>query len=260
MHRQNFDTTSGNSYPLTTDRMAELQDDLQVPLKVLAAMLPEGGTAAVDCILTGCAVAGAAGYALVTLGGVREVIEVRSGTGSYLSLTTVNQTATNAQNNTVTVRVKRYLDWTSNSNGINWANLPRMRVRLAKQDDSAATYCTGGLWWHVPTNGSRLRVQRTGGRVHLQGSVKYGLQLAGAQQVIYTGSWTSIAETNALTKRPVDDIPVLPTGYRPDGDIIVPIRYNGNPSFAVIDSDGQLLLSQEHELGDTLEIDTWLEI
>ena len=52
----------------------------------------------------------------------------------------------------------------------------------------------------------------------------------------------------------------LPLGYRPDGDVAVPIRYNGKATTAVLTSNGQLLLGRDTEMGDTLKIDTYIEI
>jgi hypothetical protein len=49
-------------------------------------------------------------------------------------------------------------------------------------------------------------------------------------------------------------------GYRPDGDVAVPIRYNGKATTAVLTSNGQLLLGCDTEMGDTLKIDTYIEI
>ena len=259
MNRQNFDTSSVGNYPLTIDRMAEAQGDWLAPMGMLAKVLPAG-----NCIIAGCESKGAAGWVrMMNENSQPEVFEVRSGSSSasYLKLTQQDVTAENSDGDTVIVRRERYLTWAANGSGTYcvWADLPRIRVRLAKQDDSTVSYLNGGLWWHVPTTGSALCVQRTGGRVHLQGSVKYGLQLAPAV-VTYTGRWEELATEHSVTKTLRDDVPVLPQGYRPDGDILIPVRYNGAASFAVIDSDGQLMLPQEHELGDTLEIDTWIEI
>lgn len=247
---------------MSIDRMAEAQDDWQAALKVLAKVQPSG-----NCILAGCESNGAAGWVRMrNENGQPEVFEVKAGDGAaeYLKLVEDVVTAENSDGETVTVRVERHLEWVVNAPATGkyctWAGLPRMLAKMAKQDDAVASYCSGGLWWHVPTNGTRLNVQRIGGRTHLQGSVKYGLLLTAVGVVTYTGRWASLAADNNITKTQRDDIPVLPTGYHPDGDIMIPIKYNGTPGFAVVDSDGRILISQEPELGDTLEINTWLDV
>ena len=134
-------------------------------------------------------------------------------------------------------------------------------MNVAPQDDTGYKLCTGGLWWHTPTGGTSLRVQRTGGRVHLWGSVKYGLLLntVGAS-TIYTGHANEVATENGMVRTTVSTVPVLPEGYRPTGQLLVPMLYNGVASYAVIDSDGQLLIGQDPELGDTMQIDTWIDV
>ena len=151
MNRQNFDTTSVTNYPLTIDRMSEMQGDLQTPMEILAGMLPEG-----NCILAGCASKGAAGWVrMLNEINQYEVFEVRSGDASYsyLKLMQTSATAENSNGNTVTVRTERYLVWSLNATGTycTWADLPRMRVRLAAQDDSGWTEASGGIRWFAGT-------------------------------------------------------------------------------------------------------------
>lgn len=264
MNRQNFDTESVDNYPLTIDRMAEAQSDWQVPMRILAAMLPEG-----NCVLAGCEEAGAAGWVrLMNEQGLPEVLEVAAGDSlsNYLQLEVPPAvTAENSDGETVVVRQERRARWVTvgeeqspAANCVEYATLPRMRVRLTPQDDAGYTVCTGGLWWHTPANGTSLRVQRSGGKVRLWGSVKYGLLLGGA--TIYTGSVGEVTLANDITKTKLSTVPVLPEGYRPTGSILVPVLYNGVANYAVIDSEGQLLVNVEPELGDTLEIDTWIDV
>lgn len=266
MNRQNFDTESVGNYPLTIDRMAEAQSDWQVPMRILAAMLPEG-----NCILAGCENAGEAGWVrLMNEQGLPEVLEVAAGDSlsNYLQLEVPPAvTAENSDGETVVVRQERRARWVTVSeeqspaaNCVEYATLPRMRTRLTPQDDAGYTVCTGGLWWHTPANGTSLRVQRRGGKVRLWGSVKYGLLLAGMDRTIYTGDTNEIILERGAVRTTASTVPVLPEGYRPTGSIVVPVLYNGVANYAVIDSDGQLLVNVEPELGDTLEIDTWIDV
>ena len=269
MHKQNFDTTSENAYPLSIDRMAELQSDIQVPLEIVAGM--QIG----NCILSGCRNAGEAGYVLLGIPGennttVYEVFEVRAGNSLDTHLVFYGEhlvPAQNGDNQSVTVRKERYVDWNDGvpGEGVDYVacaeydKMQRLWVKKAPQDDANWVSCTGGLWWHTPNNGTSLRVQRVGGLVHLWGSVKYGLLLDGI--VRYTGNANTMATEYNMTRTSVSNVPVLPDNYfRVNGEILIPIKYNDTPSFAVINSDGQLLISQDPELGDTLEINTWYEL
>ena len=266
MNRQNFDQNSVSNYPLTIDRMAEAQSDWQLPTQLLAAMQP-----AVACILAGCESAGAAGWVRMRNENDQwEVFEVEAGSNlaNYLHLTATTVSVENSDGVTVAVREVRKLQWlyvgeeqSPAANSVAYADLPRARMNVAPQDDTGYSLCTGGLWWHTPTGGTSLRVQRTGGRVHLWGSVKYGLLLnmAGAS-TIYTGHANEVATENGMVRTTVSTVPVLPEGYRPTGQLLVPMLYNGVASYAVIDSDGQLLIGQDPELGDTMQIDTWIDV
>ena len=266
MNRQNFDQNSVSNYPLTIDRMAEAQRDWQLPTQLLAAMQP-----AVACILAGCESAGAAGWVRMRNENDQwEVFEVEAGSNlaNYLHLTVTTVSVENSDGVTVAVREVRKLQWlyvgeeqSPAANSVAYADLPRARMNVAPQDDTGYSLCTGGLWWHTPTGGTSLRVQRTGGRVHLWGSVKYGLLLSTAgASTIYTGHANEVATENGLVRTTVSTVPVLPEGYRPTGQLLVPMLYNGVASYAVIDSDGQLLIGQDPELGDTMQIDTWIDV
>ena len=267
MNRQNFDQNSVSNYPLTIDRMAEAQNDWQLPVQLLAVMQP-----AEACILAGCESAGAAGWVRMRNENDQwEVFEVEAGSNlaNYLHLVTTTVSAENSDGETVTVREVRKLEWvyvgeeqSPAANSVAYADLPRVRMTVRPQDDAGYKLCTGGLWWHTPTGGTSLRVQRTGGRVHLWGSVKYGLLLntVGAT-TIYTGNANTVATENGITRTTASTVPVLPAGYYPaSGNVLVPMLYNSTPSFAIIDSSGQLLISQDPELGDTMAIDTWIDV
>lgn len=265
MNRQNFDPENVNNYPLTIDRLAEAQRDWLLPQKMVAGLLPKGG-----CIVAGCESAGAPGYAVAGVpdgngGTAYELFEVRGGSSSsvYLVVTERTLTAENSSGATVAVRVERYLAWAVNrpesGTYAAYADLPRLWLRKAPQDDDVWKSCTGGLWWHTPLGGTSLRVQRVGGKVHLWGKVKYGLRLNGA--VVFVGNANELATTNNLIRTTASTVPELPEGYyNPNGDTLIPIKYNGAPSIAVIDGEGQMLITQESELGDTLEINTWIEV
>lgn len=267
MNRQNFDQNSVSNYPLTIDRMAEAQGDWQLPVQLLALMQP-----AEACILAGCESAGAAGWVRMRNENDQwEVFEVEAGSNlaNYLHLVATTVTAENSDGTTVTVREVRKLQWvyvgeeqSPAANSVAYADLPRARMTVKPQDYAGYKLCTGGLWWHTPTGGTSLRVQRTGGRVHLWGSVKYGLLLntVGAT-TIYTGNANTVATENGITRTTASTVPVLPAGYYPaSGNVLVPMLYNSTPSFAIIDSSGQLLISQDPELGDTMAIDTWVDV
>lgn len=242
MNRQNFDTDSVGNYPLTIDRLAEAQDDWQAPMKILAGLLPSG-----NCIIAGCESKGAAGWVrMVNENGQPEVFEVHSGSSyDYLKIVDTGDTLTaeNSDGDSVTVRVERYLEWNLNATGTycTWAELPRMRVRTTAQDDEGWAMALLGDGWVAATNGSKLKVQHIGGRVHLYGDMVF------PADVIIGGN----VHTSAF---------LLPGGYRPAGDVLVPIRYKGTVACAILGSDGFLSLPVTPENGDTLKIDTYIEL
>lgn len=274
MNRQNFDGTSVSNYPLTIDRMAELQNDLQAPLKIFEGMLQFVAGENVEsrmyqgCILSGCMRTGDPGYVILRLsdgnGGYNtEIFEVKAGSSlaSYLVLTERTLTVENSDSQTVDVRFERFLTWSVNApgNGVcaNYSELPRIWVKVAGGDDFEWTMCSGGRWWYAPTGGFRARVRREGGRVHLKASVKFGLSIDG--YINFNGDIGSLLETHDIEHTTASDTYTLPTGYRPAADVLIPIMFNGTASFAVVKSSGELMLSQEPELGTTLVIDTYFE-
>lgn len=258
MNRQNYDPNSVSNYPLTIDRMAEAQGDWQEPTKMLEKMLPTG-----NCIIAGCESKGAAGWVrMVNEEGQPEVFEVRAGSSgaSYLALTEQTVTAENSDGETVTVREERYLVWSNNAtaNSVAYAGLPRMRMRVTPQDDTEWMVVPEGNQWIALTTGQRLRVQRVGGRVHLWGDMTYALRINAVW--VIDGHKLDRINDGTFVMLESSDTFRLPMGYRPDGDVVVPIRYNGQATTAVLTSGGRLLLGRETELGDTLKIDTYIEI
>ena len=285
MNRQNFDTTSESPYPLTVDRMAEMQDDWQAALRLLAMLSPLG-----ECIVAGCETAGSAGFVCLAVDGGHELFEVKAGVaGTYLNLHEDEVKAKDPadESRDLVVRTESYLEWgyTKADDCRTWADLPRLWVRKGAQDDAGWVGCTNGTNWTAGTSGVSVRVQHVGGRVHLWGSVTYapyirvsdalygtdyikalGNDLKVGDLVRATTSKTDFGATvaaqvasariSAFTTNQL----TLPSGYRPQGDLLIPVRYNGTPAMAVIDAGGQLLLSSEAEIGDTLEIDTYFEI
>lgn len=271
MNRQNFDTNSVSNYPLTIDRMAELQEDIQAPLIILANMLQadEAASRTTGCILSGCEQAGDPGYVMLHLsdgngGYYKEIFKVEAGSnvGTYLVLDERTTTVENSAEEDVDVRFERVLVWAVNAPAssyyVPYANLQRLWVKQAAQDDAGWTLCGGGSWWYPQLNGVRLRVKHNGGRVWLQGSVKFGLQIE--QIIYYTGDAGVIAAEHGMDRRTLDYTYILPDSYRPAADVLVPVIYNGQCSYAVINSSGQLLLNLTPDLGDTLEINTMIDV
>lgn len=292
MNHENFDTESAELFPLSKTRMAELQSDIQVPLKVLATMLPKE-----DCIVAGCEAAGAAGYAVVGLsdgngGTVYEVIEVRAGVaGTYLNLNEESITALNGDGEDVVVRRERWLSWGYNAvntlaPALTYASMKRLWVKKARQDDNGWTACANGTNWNAGTGGSVLRVAYSGGRVHLSGNLIYQPYLRVTQGLIdlgYFSGWGDTPTVGSLVRATtqqttntatgvlsalkqtlevsfVGNTMRLPSGYRPTGDVLVPVVYNGTPACGIVGSDGVLTLDKDPEIGDTLKIDTYFEL
>ena len=270
MNRQNFDTNSVSNYPLTIDRMAELQEDIQAPLIILANMLQtdEAASRTTGCILSGCEHPGCPGYVMLYLsdgngGYYKEVFEVEAGSNvaTYLVLDERTTTVENSVEVDVDVRFERVLVWAVNTPAsgdyVSYANLSRLWVKKAAQDDAVWTLCNGGSWWHAQLNGVTARVKHQGGRVHLRCSVKFGLLV---EQIIhYQGNLEEMVQQFEMERSTGTYTYTLPSGYRPSADVLVPVIFNGTASYAVLDSAGQLMLSQEPGLGDTLVIDTFIE-
>lgn len=294
MNHENFNPESAVKFPLSKTRMAELQSDIQAPLQLLATMLPLE-----DCIVAGCDSAGDPGYAILGLsdgndGTVYEVLEVRAssgGTNTYLNLQTSPVYAQNGNGENVLVRTERYLEWGTNQDNTNapartYADMKRLWVKKARQDDSNWRNCTNGTNWTAGVSGNLLRVSYAGGRVHLAGQLTYLPYLRVTQRLIDTGYFASAAQVPAVgtlvkatgTKSIYNQAGVLsevkqsfelsfvgntmklPSGYRPAGDVLVPVLYNDSPACAIVDSDGVLTLDRDPEIGDTIKIDTYFEI
>lgn len=270
MNRQNFDPNSVSNYPLTIDRMAELQEDIQAPLIILANMLQadEAASRTTGCILSGCEQAGDPGYVMLHLsdgngGYYKEIFKVEAGSNvsTYLVLDERTTTVENSAEEDVDVRFERVLVWAVNAPAsgdyVPYANLQRLWVKQAAQDDAGWTLCSNGGWWYVPNGGLSARVKRESGRVHLKANVKFGLQIAGL--VTFTGDIASLTAQNNIERPTAVETYTLPSGYRPESDVLVPVLFNGVANYAVINSNGELLLSKEPGLGDTLVIDTYFE-
>lgn len=293
MNQENFNPESAEKFPLSKTRMAELQGDIQAPLELLATMLPLG-----DCIIAGCARAGEAGYAVLGLsdgnnGTVYEVLEVRAssgGTNAYLNLRIRPVQAQNGDGEDVLVRTERYLEWGTNPDNSNaparvYADMQRLWVKKTRQDDRYWLGCSNGTNWNAGVSGNVLRVTYTGGRVHLAGQLTYQPYLrvtqrlidsgyfAGSQQVPAVGELVKATASRSIysqagvlseVKQSMElsftgNTMKLPTGYRPAGDVLVPVLYNGVAASAIVDSAGDVTLDRDPEIGDTIKIDTYFE-
>ena len=264
MNRQNFDANSVSNYPLSIDRMAEMQGDVQVPLKMLAGVRPLG-----NCILAGCETPGMPGYAIVgssdgNNGTVYEVYEVKSGSslGTHLVVAETQVSAENSAGATVVVRVERCLNWSVgvpvSGTYVAYAGLPRLWVKKAAQDDAVHVEVPEGTGWVAASAGHRLRAQYAGGRLHLYGNMVYQPSVGGGGVGGGGVGGGGVVVGGTLTSGTIFR---LPQGYRPAGDVPVPIRYNGTPMCAVLASSGQLLTGQDStQVGDTLKIDTYIEL
>lgn len=224
-----------------------------------------------------------------------EVLEVRAssgGTNTYLTLKTNTITVPNGDGVDVLVRTERYLEWNTNPPDPltiphrTYADMKRLWVKKARQDDSNWRNCTNGTNWNAGISGNVLRVSYAGGRVHLAGQLTYQPYLRVTQKLIDTGYFAGAAQVPAVgtlvqataAKSIYNQVGVLsevkqsfelsfvgntmklPSGYRPAGDVLVPVLYNGTPACAIVDSDGVLTLDRDPEIGDTLKIDTYFEI
>lgn len=204
MNRQNFNPEEVGNYPLTIERMAEMQEDQQLALRVLSEMC--GGQ---NCILAGCESPGSAGYVLVN----GEVLEVKAAEIAlvslhFLTLRSRTTTATNSEGETVTVREERWMEWTQGmllggGVSIGWGALPRLFV--IKWTESGWEQCVNNEIWvpvhpNNPTMSKQLpRVRKLrNGLVHVECDCFYGP----------AGSSTSI---------------MLPAGYVPYRTIEIPM-------------------------------------
>lgn len=250
MNSMNFDPDSESSYPLTIDRMAELQEDLQAGMKALAGLL--AGSDAI--IIAGCGSAGAAGWACVTNeSGQREVMEVKAGSGTptHLVLTTETVTAANGEGTTVTVRTKRHLVWATEASGTSyaWSGMKRLRAEATAQDEGSAVTLTSGTdRWEAAAEGGYMKLQLTGGRVHAVCNMRVKLVSSAGSD---SGSEVGYVENTDI---------VFPARYRPAGDTLVALRYNGAATAGVLTAGGTLLTGRTATAGDTLEMDTYIRL
>ena len=266
MNRQNFDKNSVSNYPLTIDRMEEFQNDTQVVANILAWAQPLG-----NCILSGCEEAGDAGYVIMGVpdgndGVVYEVFEVKKSPYLLCRYLTITESLIRAQNSDseyVDVRTERFLEWNINKPVgepyLDYNYLKRLRLEKRAQDDPAWVGCVCGDLWFAPTNGHLLRVQRVNGKVHVSCHMQYGLETNGSTYTVNGSLGSAVVLDGVTITADMTEIEI-PAKYRPDGDLLVPVRLNGNVACAVLDSTGRLLFPVNITLGDILQIDTWLDI
>ena len=176
MNRQNYNPEEIANYPLTIERMAEMQRDQQVALEIVAR------AAGRDCIVSGLESAGRSGY--VVIGG--EVLEVKAQSGLFfaagLRLRSQTISAENSDGEEVEVREERWLEWVSQVGGegvIDPGSLPRVEVTLVEEsqwEDSE----NEEIWDSTPYEGRQLpRVRkRKNGLVEIEMDCKWSANAA----------------------------------------------------------------------------------
>ncbi len=268
----NFDPSLQVSYPLSLDRLNEFQEDTQLAAEVFAGLLPLGA-----CILAGCATQGAGGVVLMALsdgnGGTRyEVMRVVANNnvqGNFLQLVEEEMRTQNGDGATVVYRIERRLEWRVNGSGtyVHWPSLPMAWMRKAPRDREAWTTCYGGTDWYAPSGDGYqvLRARPEGGRIHLQGRVKYAPRLISPT----TGEDVRITDKDdfqgAVTSGVIDrygeqSYYVLPAGLRPAGQVLVPVLYNGAVSWGIVSKTGELTLAAgSRTVGDEFSVDCYID-
>ena len=89
--------------------------------------------------------------------------------------------------------------------------------------------------------------------------MQYGLNVSGNSYVV-SGSIGDATVVGGVTVTADMTEVEIPARYRPEGDLAIPVRYNGNAAFGILNSSGNILLPNSVALGDILQIDTWLDI
>lgn len=268
MNRMNFDVALETSYPLSIDRLAEWQGDTQLYGEMMSGLLPLG-----NCIVSGCGSAGAGGVVLTGVddgaGGTKyELMAVKANAngGNYLVVVEEEKRTLNSDGVSVVTRVERRMEWAVNApddgTSVYWPGLLVARMKKVPRDRTEWTGCYGGGDWYAPSSGGYLlpQVRTEGGRIHLYGKVKYAPKL---EEIRLT---ESKAYDSALGAGRIDPLGtgsryVLPLGWRPKGQVMIPVRYNGAVSWAEVDGESGVitLAVSDWAVGDEMSVDTYMD-
>lgn len=227
-----------NTYPLTVNRLAEMQNDYNAIANALAG-LKDASENETKYIISGCVNRGDHGYVMWD-GELMEVIADADSSKVNLDVytETIAVTVEGTQQNVRSIRCLKYTNQ-STTTSVPFVLLRRLSVRLLRPD-IAQEMIVHPLW------DSNLAAEIENGFLKLNVSC-------------------STTVTQPIATDEAQNCFRLPAYFRPNKDVIVPCRYTPYGSrmragCIVLDSDGYMRLPFVVSRGDYFEIDTKVQL
>lgn len=227
MNRLNYNI---EKYPLTVERMAEMQTTYQHLADAIATWRDRQGTKR-NFIFSGCRKLGDFGY-IVFNDELFNVLSSNDNTCQYLKVVTTEVTDT-IDGETKVVSTERHLEWVANEadSDITYSELMRFQPSLEKQDSEPINLSA--------SNDSGIMV------LYDQFSVKIS-----NGDIYISGEYIFRTARNGFSLQ-------LPTSLMPIVDTVIPVRINDGYVIAIVRADnGVILIDYEFKENDTLKIDT----
>lgn len=222
-----------DKYPLTVERLREMQDTTQHVSNALAGIRDRYGRKK-SFILSGCERAGDAGY-VIHNDEMYNVVKSSSVGVAYLKIET-KQIKDVIDGVSTVISTETYMTWSTTDNGaaIAYADLARLKVDLAKADtEPVKLFGIGAI-------GSLVMLD------------KFSAYISNGDVVI-SGEYDATFDSNGYSLQ-------LPSQFIPTVDRIIPIRINDSYGTAIVTSDaGVIKIAGEIKKGDIIRINTVIE-
>lgn len=219
----------GERFPLTVDRIAEMQDTYMHISKAIGEVLDRG--VKYNYILSGCLNRGDDGY-VVYNGEIYNVVS--SFNSSYEHLKLVTTDVTNEDNDTtVVVSTEQHFEW-SNDGEIFVPDTRRLKVSLRHPDTAMSVLTTADSGALIATNIGQLKGGWQGGDYHIQGKYMIGGQVTPTIQ--------------------------LPASAIPLTEVLLPVKVDGEYKYVVPDiSTGIITIAAQLDGGTVIEFNTVID-
>lgn len=219
----------GERFPLTVDRLAEMQDTYMHISKAIGEMRDRG--VKYNYILSGCLNRGDAGY-VVYNGEIYNVVSSFNTSYEYLKLVTTD--ATNEDNDTtVVVSTEQHFEW-AESGEIFVPDTRRLKATLIRPDTAMSVLTTADSNALIVTNAGTLKGGWLGGNYLIQGKYVVGGQITPTIQ--------------------------LPSSAIPTTEVLLPIKVGGEYKYVVPDvSTGIITIAAQLDGGTVIELNTVID-
>ena len=216
----------GERFPITVNRLAEMQDTYMHISKAIGEMRDRG--VKYNYILSGCINRGDSGY-VVYNGEVYNVVSSANNGQEYLKL--VETQTTNEDNDTtVIVSTEQHFEW-SNEGEIFVPGTRRLKATLIRPDTAMSVLTTADSNVLIATNAGTLKGGWIGGNYLIQGKYVVGGQITPTIQ--------------------------LPSSAIPTTEVFLPVKVGGEYKYVVPDvSTGIITIAAQLDGGTVIEFNT----